>query len=90
MKTKISRAQIREFLSTAEIVDVKLSSAQFGLDIILRKAKDCAIPNDELIEFLIAQGYSRVADAILHLQSLLATADPSQKGGRPSEVVEVL
>jgi hypothetical protein len=64
MNTQLTHSQITQFLATAETVDAKLSSAAIGLDIIRRKAADVGRPMNELIEFLIAQGYSRVAQAL--------------------------
>jgi hypothetical protein len=62
MKTKLTRSQIGQFLATAETIDAKLSTASFGLDIIRHKAADVGLPMTELIEFLVAQGYPRVAE----------------------------
>jgi hypothetical protein len=62
--SKLTRSQINQFLATAETVDAKLSTASFGLDIIRRKAADVGLPMNELIELLVAQGYSRVAKTL--------------------------
>jgi hypothetical protein len=60
---KLTKSQINRLLATAETVDAKLCSASIGLDIIRRKAADVGLPMNELTEFLITQGYPRVAEA---------------------------
>jgi hypothetical protein len=64
MKTKLTHNQITNLLATAETVDAKLSTAAIGLDIIRRKAADVGLPKNDLTELLVAQGYSRVAQAL--------------------------
>jgi len=69
MKTKLTQSQINQFLATAETVDAKLSTAAIGLGIIHCKAIDVGLSMNELVEFLAAQGYSRVAEALRNLDS---------------------
>ena len=81
MKTKLTRSQIDHFLTTAETVDAKLSTAAFGLDIIWRKAADAGVPISDVIELLVAQGYPRVAETLTRFPSKRGDVDQSRRSG---------